>query len=76
MSRLPRVAGRKVIAALRGAGFEVTRVRGSHHFLRHPDWRCTVVPVHRGEDIGPGLMSNILRDTELTRSDFRKLLDG
>jgi predicted RNA binding protein YcfA (HicA-like mRNA interferase family) len=23
--------------------------KGSHAFLRHPDWRRTVVPVHAGE---------------------------
>lgn len=59
MSRLPRLTGRQLIAALRKAGFHPIRVKGSHHFLRHPDGRCTVVPVHRGESIGPGLMSKI-----------------
>ena len=57
MSKLPRVTGQQLIAALRRAGFEVIRVKGSHHFLRHTDGRCTVVPVHRGEVIGPGLIS-------------------
>jgi predicted RNA binding protein YcfA (HicA-like mRNA interferase family) len=33
-----------------------------------------VVPVHAGETIGPGLMSKILRDTELSRDEFVKLL--
>ncbi len=60
MTKLPRLNGRELIAALQKAGFEVIRVKGSHHFLRHPDGRCTVVPVHRGETIGPGLMSKIL----------------
>ncbi|MEI7901811.1 MAG: type II toxin-antitoxin system HicA family toxin, partial [bacterium] len=40
-------------------------------FLRHPDGRCTVVPVHRGETIGRGLMAQILRDCELTRADIQ-----
>ncbi len=53
MTRLPRLKGDELIAALRKAGFEVVRIKGSHHFLRHPDGRCTVVPVHRGEIIGP-----------------------
>jgi len=57
MTRLPRMKGQELVAALRRAGFEVIRVKGSHYFLRHPDGRCTVVPVHRGEIIGPGLMS-------------------
>jgi predicted RNA binding protein YcfA (HicA-like mRNA interferase family) len=74
MSKLPRVRGRQLIAALRKAGFEVIRTRGSHHFLHHPDGRATVVPVHAGEDIGPGLLNAILRDCELSRQQFEVLL--
>jgi predicted RNA binding protein YcfA (HicA-like mRNA interferase family) len=44
MTRLPRIKGQELVAALRRAGFEMLRVKGSHYFLRHPDGRCTVVP--------------------------------
>ncbi|MFO3797292.1 MAG: type II toxin-antitoxin system HicA family toxin [Anaerolineales bacterium] len=74
MTKLPRVKGPELIAALRKAGFEVIRVKGSHHFLQHPDGRRTVVPVHRGETIGPGLMSKILRDCEMSGDELEKLL--
>ena len=74
MSRLPRLRGNQVLTALQQAGFHIVRVRGSHHFLRHPDGRATVVPDHSGEDIGPGLMNKILADCELTRDAFEKLL--
>ena len=74
MTALPGVTGKGLIAALRKAGFEVIRVKGSHHFLRHGDGRTTVVPVHAGETIGPGLLSKILRDCELGREDLSKLL--
>jgi len=74
MPRLPRLRGREVIAALQRAGFAVTRIRGSHHFLAHPDGRRTVVPVHAGETIGPGLMSKILRDADMDAEEFRKWL--
>lgn len=74
MPRLPRLRGREIIAALRAAGFVVIRIKGSHHFLKHPDGRCTVVPVHAGETIGPGLMKSILEDTELTVEQFMDLL--
>ncbi|MDJ0746056.1 MAG: type II toxin-antitoxin system HicA family toxin [Xenococcaceae cyanobacterium MO_167.B27] len=74
MSQLPSVTGKKVIAALEKVGFEVARVRGSHHILIHNDGRRTVVPVHSGETIGRGLLSQILRDTELSREEFKKLL--
>ena len=74
MSRLPSLTGKQVLAALAAGGFDVVRVKGSHHFLRHPDGRTTVVPVHAGEAVGRGLLSKILRDCELTRDAFRALL--
>ena len=74
MSKLPALTGKEVVAALEGAGFSVIRIRSSHHFMRHPDGRTTVVPVHAGETIGPGLMSKILRDCELSRGEFASLL--
>jgi predicted RNA binding protein YcfA (HicA-like mRNA interferase family) len=74
MSSSPAVSGAKLIKALRKLGFDVIRVKGSHHFLRHADGRCTVVPVHRGETIGRGLLAQILRDCELTKRDLHKHL--
>jgi predicted RNA binding protein YcfA (HicA-like mRNA interferase family) len=74
MPRSPRLRGREVIAALRRAGFGVLRVKGSHHFLQHSDGRRTVVPLHSGETIGPGLLNKILRDTEMTAEEFSGLL--
>jgi len=50
----------------------VKRQKGSHVFLSHLDGRATVVPIHSGETIGPGLFAKILRDTDLTRADFVK----
>ena len=38
--------------------------------MRHDDGRCTVVPVHAGETLGPGLLLQILKDTELDKSDL------
>ena len=73
MSKLPRLTARQLIKALGRAGFAVARIKGSHHFLRHTDGRTTVVPVHSGETIGPGLLNQILKDTELTRHDLHEL---
>jgi predicted RNA binding protein YcfA (HicA-like mRNA interferase family) len=74
MTRLPRTTGRELIAALERAGYVTARVRGSHHFLRHPDGRTTIVPTHAGEIIGPGLMRKILRDCDLTAEQVEALL--
>jgi predicted RNA binding protein YcfA (HicA-like mRNA interferase family) len=74
MRKLPKITGKRVITTLRKTGFEVTRIKGSHHFMKHPDGRCTVVPVHAGETIGSGLMSKILHDCDLTIEEFAHLL--
>jgi predicted RNA binding protein YcfA (HicA-like mRNA interferase family) len=70
MSRLPTVTGKQRITALQRLGFEIVRIRGSHHYLRHPDGRSTLVPVHAGEDVDRGLLSKILRATEISRDEL------
>jgi predicted RNA binding protein YcfA (HicA-like mRNA interferase family) len=68
------IRGKDLIAALRGVGFVVVRVKGSHNFIRHSDGRATVVPVHAGETLGPGLLASILRDLKMTREQLQQLL--
>ena len=75
MSTYTAVTGKTLILALRKIGFEVLRIKGSHHFLRHPNGQTTVIPVvHSGETLGPGLLSKILRDTEQIRDELEELL--
>jgi predicted RNA binding protein YcfA (HicA-like mRNA interferase family) len=74
MTRLPRLTGKEIVIALNRSGFDVIRIKGSHHFLAHPDGRATVVPVHSGEIIGPGLLAKILLDCEMSREEFAQLL--
>ena len=72
MPRLRRLRGRELMASLRRAGFVVLRIRGSHHFMQHPDGRRTVVPVHAGETIGPGLLRKILKDAEIEADELER----
>ncbi len=74
MPPVPVVPGDRVVRALGRAGFDVARIRGSHHILRHADGRSTTVPVHRGRDIRPGTLRGILADVGLTVDEFRALL--
>lgn len=74
MSNVSAPTGKQLIAVLRGLGFDVIRIKGSHHFLRHADGRTTVVPVHSGETLGPGLLASILRDVQISRDDLQDLL--
>ena len=74
MTSFPSLTGKDLLLALKKVGFSLVRVRGSHHFIQHTDGRSTVVPVHGSETIGPGLISKILRDCELSREQLQKLL--
>jgi predicted RNA binding protein YcfA (HicA-like mRNA interferase family) len=74
MSNIPALTGKQIIKALQKADFVVLRIKGSHHFLSHPDGRKTVVPIHSGETIGKGLFAQILRDCDLTIDEFLSLL--
>lgn len=71
-----RLEGQQLIKCLQRAGFVVIRIKGSHHFLRHPDGRQTTVPVHRGDILGPGLTNKILRDIKLTSDELVRLFQG
>ncbi|MBV9157934.1 MAG: type II toxin-antitoxin system HicA family toxin [Acidobacteriaceae bacterium] len=73
MSRTPRVNRRRAHCCARKSWFRVIPVRGSHHFLRHEDGRTTVVPIHSGETIGPGLLHKIVRDCQLSAEQFAEL---
>ncbi|MBW1892119.1 MAG: type II toxin-antitoxin system HicA family toxin [Deltaproteobacteria bacterium] len=74
MTTFPSITGSRLIRALRKLGFEVIRIKGSHHFMLHQDGRCTVVPLHRGESIGRGLLAQILRDCDITKKELQKKL--
>jgi len=65
---------RQVIAALQRLGFVEVRQRGSHKQFRHPDSRVTTVPDHKGRDISPGLLRQILDDIRLSAEDFLRII--
>jgi predicted RNA binding protein YcfA (HicA-like mRNA interferase family) len=74
MPPVPAVSGTELVKALERAGFVVTRVKGSHHRLKHPDGRSTTVPVHGGRDVPKGTLRSVLQDAALTVEDLRELL--
>lgn len=75
MTRLPRVSGKDVLAALTRAGFVVTHVRGSHHYLRRGEAsKLVVVPVHGSSALPAGTLKSILRQAEMTAEELQRLL--
>jgi len=74
MPRLPSLDGWEVIRILGKAGFKQVRQKVSHVFMRHPDGRTTLVPVHKGRDIDRGLLRKIIRDADMEHDEFMDLL--
>jgi predicted RNA binding protein YcfA (HicA-like mRNA interferase family) len=74
-SKLPTVNARRLIQALKKAGFEEQRQRGSHlHLKRENDGKRVTVPVHKGRSIPTGTLRAILRDADLSVDAFLELL--
>jgi predicted RNA binding protein YcfA (HicA-like mRNA interferase family) len=75
MAELPVVTPRQLIRALRKAGFFVHHVRGSHHYLKHPDKTGLLVSVpYHGRDLKRGTLRSILRQAEITVDELIDLL--
>lgn len=73
MTRLASISARELQTTLLHLGFRLIRQKGSHAFWQHADGRTTIVPVHKGEDIGRGLVRQILRDIGIDLEEFARL---
>lgn len=70
MSKLAnRNATRKVIAALKRAGFKVEQGK-RHTIVFHPDGRYSTVPQH--PRVKPNLLRTILKQLKITEDEFVK----
>jgi predicted RNA binding protein YcfA (HicA-like mRNA interferase family) len=75
MGKLPSLTARKVVRALKRAGFVEDRQKGTHLVLIHPEKKVrTVVPVHPGRSIKEPLLRAIVRDASLSVEEFMELL--
>ena len=73
MSRNFQISGKKLVSKLQKMGFELVRVRGSHHRMKHPDGRVTTIPVHGNKDLPKGLMRKIIQeDLKMSIEDFQR----
>ncbi len=71
MIRLPNLTARKVVHALKRAGFVEAGQRGSHLFLWHEKKALgTSVPMHPG-DLKRSLLKQIIKQADLSEEEFR-----
>lgn len=65
--KLPVITPKKLIRALRKAGFVFLHQTGSHRYYYHPDRpkKIVTVPFHN-KDLKKGTLKSILRQAEMT----------
>tara|TARA_Y100000310_G_C20660086_1_gene804263 strand:+ start:491 stop:718 length:228 start_codon:yes stop_codon:yes gene_type:complete len=75
MAKLPKLTGNELAKIVEKLGFIYFRTSGSHMTYKHSDGRKTTIPHHAGQDLGPGLLSKIIRyDLKISREEFEELL--
>ena len=72
MDRLPILSGKEIVEALIKIGYREVRRRSSHIRLSHDIKRSVTVPDYK--TVSRGLLRKILRDTELSPTEFNKIL--
>ena len=75
MSKFKPVKAGKVIKILDHLGFVSVRQKGSHLIMKHVDGRIAVIPIHSDEEIGRGLLQEIIQGAKITREEFIDLLN-
>lgn len=79
MTKLPQISGKEMIAFLTKQGFEVKRQRESHVTLykksdEEKGLYVTVPLLHASKEIVPKTLLSILKQANLTKDEFFKLL--
>ena len=73
MTAITVISAKRMAAILRRLGFDLDRQRGSHAYYKHADGRSVVLPMHAGEDLGKGLIRQILKSIELSVGEYEAL---
>ena len=74
MGRYPIFKPQELIRVLQTLGFVEIRQKGSHKQFRHPDGRTTTVPVHKGRDISPILLRQIMKEINIELEELQKYM--
>ncbi len=74
--KLPRITADEVIHVLEKVGFKLSRQSGSHKIYKNLAGKRATVPYHKGRVLHPKVLNSVLKDAELGKEDFKKLLEG
>ncbi|MCX6785463.1 MAG: type II toxin-antitoxin system HicA family toxin [Candidatus Komeilibacteria bacterium] len=74
MPRLVPISPKRFIKLLLTLGFKNIRTKGSHHFFFNlKTGETTTIPIHGNENLSIGLIKEIMKDINLSLSDYENL---
>ena len=71
--KLKPIKPEQLVKIVEKLGFVKIRQSGSHAIYRHPDGRWTTIPLHKGKEIGVGLLRKILKDIGISVEEFNEM---
>ena len=71
--KLKPIKPEQLVKIVERLGFVKIRQSGSHAIYRHPDGRWTTIPLHKGKEIGVGLLRKILKDIGISVEEFNEM---
>ena len=66
--KLTNIPAKKVIKVFERLGYEVARVKGSHHILKRAGFPTLVIPLHK--EVAPYLLKSQLKRARISIADF------
>jgi predicted RNA binding protein YcfA (HicA-like mRNA interferase family) len=74
MPKIPRISGKECLAAFERLGYQLKYNMGDHKRLTCPGRNTITIPMY--DEIDPGLIRKLLRDSGVSVEEFIILLKG
>ena len=74
MSEFPTVKAKDFIRVITKLGYELDRQKGSHAIYKDSSGQRVVVPIHSGKDLKLGTLAGMIKDIDLEKEEFFRLL--
>jgi predicted RNA binding protein YcfA (HicA-like mRNA interferase family) len=71
--KIKPLSHKKIIKALEKVGFQPVRQTGSHLFMKNPDGRTTIIPIH-SKEIKVEIINAILNEAKISRDEWIELI--
>ena len=71
MAKLSPLKANAIVRKLRRLGFDGPFPGGKHQRMVHPDTGQVIpIPIHKGKDVGIGLIRELIRELGITREEW------